>query len=412
MDKDTKKKILENYAKLIVEVGINVKKGDKVVINFGDKALDLVREVQKELYKKGALKVLTNINDEEMMLNRFLYADDEALKYYPEFEVSYLESLYKEKYARISIGTQDPQLLKDVDTKKIKLSRETAINATGHLSRYMDAGDIKWFVGMYPNEAWAKSVFPDLSEEEALEKLWDKVIIALRLDKEDPVLAWKEHNDNLKKYEKWLDEQNFEKLHYEAPGTDLMVYLAKDHKWVGGTSTTPQGVDYMANMPTEEIFTAPHMDKVDGTLRATKPLSFNGKLIEDMNFEFKDGKVCKFTASKNGEILEEMMKIDDGGMRLGEAAIVSNSSPIAKAEVIFNNGLYDENAACHFALGKSYAETIKNGEKLSEEELKERGANESKIHVDFMIGSGELNITGYKANGEKIKFFVNGEFSI
>lgn len=405
------KDIISKYAQLVVKVGVNIKENDNFIINFNYDGIELAREVQKELYKNGAKDVICNFNDGELTLNRYKYGKKEVFENFPKFKVDYMESQYKEKYHRVAIISPNPELLKSVDKEILKLDQLTSNKATQHLHAYMDAGDIKWVVIACPSKIWAKSAFPDMDEDEALELLWKKVSEAIRLDQEDPVKAWEEHNKELKKNEKWLDDMKFEKLHYEAEGTDLIVYLADDHKWIGGSSDTPDGVSYMANMPTEEIFTTPHMNKVDGTLKATKPLALNGNLIEGMSFVFKDGKVVEFKAEKNGEILENMMNMDEGGRRLGEVALVPHSSPISKTGVLFNNTLFDENASCHFAVGRSYTETIIGGEEMDKDELLKKGANRSMIHIDFMVGSDKLNITGIKKDGTEVKIFTNGEWA-
>jgi aminopeptidase len=274
----------------------------------------------------------------------------------------------------------------------------------------MDKGDIKWVVAASASDAWAKKVFPDLEPAEALEKLWQLIFQACRIDQEDPVQAWKDHDKKLKTMENWMDSQDFEYLHYEGPGTDLKVYLAEKNKWVGGSSTTPEGITYMANIPTEEVFGTPDRNRVDGTLRATKPLSVGGKMLEGMEFEFKDGQVVSFKADTNQDVLENQMQMDEGANRLGEVALVAHSSPISKMNVVFGSTLFDENASCHFALGSSYAEAIRGGEEMSQAERMELGANKSMIHIDFMVGSDKLQVTGYKKDGSAVPVLVNGEF--
>ncbi len=267
-------------------------------------------------------------------------------------------------------------------------------------------------VAMVPSRAWAKSVFPDLPEEEALEKLWKSVFDATRVNTEDPVQAWKDHDSSLKKYQNLLTEAAFEKLIYKGPGTDLEVTLVKDHVWIGGSGVSTKGEVFMANIPTEEIFTMPHAYKVNGRLASTMPLSTQGRLIEDFWFEFEDGKVVNFDAGNGKEILEDMLKIDDGASRLGEVALVSDDSPISNTGILFKNTLFDENASCHFALGSAYSENLPGSTELSEEEKKEAGMNDSLIHVDFMVGGPELQVTGVKHDGTQVPILKDGNWAL
>jgi len=256
----------------------------------------------------------------------------------------------------------------------------------------------------------ANSVFPDLDNKTAMEKLWAKVFEATRVDQEDPVKAWQNHDKNLKKYRDFLNEKQFSKLLLKGPGTDLEVYLADEHFWMGGSKESQAGDPFVANIPTEEVFTTPHALKVNGTLKATKPLSLNGKLVDNFGFTFKDGKVVDFYAEQGYDVLEKLMENDEGAKYLGEVALVQNDSPISNTEILFNNTLFDENASVHFALGRAYAYAMQNGSDLSEEELKAKGANFSLIHVDFMVGGPELNITAYEKDGTEVKLFRDGNW--
>ncbi len=403
---------LRKYAEVIVKVGINVKEKDGVFISANTESLPLVREVVRACWKAGAKDVITDITDDDFILARYEEGHDYIFDYYPEIEIDYYESMMKNNYHDIYIGAPSIDLLKNVNQDYQRRSQEAEMKAMVRLDKYMNSGKLKWVGVGYPTAKWAKSVFPNLSEEEAVEALWEKIFDATRVNEEDPVKSWREHDANLKFYEKWLNDQNFEYLKYDGPGTDLTVYLADKHKWVGGSSETPDGDRYMANIPTEEIFTAPHAMKVDGTLKATKPFSRMGKIINNFSFVFKNGKVVEFKAEENPEILETFMDMDEGGCRLGEVAIVPHSSPISQTGILFKSTLFDENASCHFALGNSYAETIIGGENLSDEERKNLGANKSMIHIDFMVGGSELSIIGYKKDGSAVQIIKNGEWAI
>lgn len=403
-------KQLIKYADAIVRVGINIQKGDNVVVYSDTDSLPLLREVVRLCWAYGAQDVVTQITDKEIQKSYYVAGSDEVFDHYPDFKVDYAEALYKEEYHRIRLQAPTLDLFKDVDGDRLHRQNMVFNRKTEFLQTYFDKGTVKWVVAATASPYWAKQLYPELSEGEALNELWKNIFVACRIDCDDPVAAWRQHDEKLKRYENWLDEQGFSYLHYEAPGTDLKVYLAERNKWIGGSSVTPDGVSYIANMPTEEIFGTPHKSKVDGTLRATKPLSLDGKIIEDLSFVFENGKVVEFTASKNQDVLEKQMSIDEGAKYLGEVALVPHSSPVSRMNLIFGTTLFDENASCHFALGSSYAETIIDGATMSKEERAKLGANESMIHIDFMVGSHELNITGYKKDGTKVPVLVDGEF--
>lgn len=278
--------------------------------------------------------------------------------------------------------------------------------------KYTMENRVKWTVAAHPTPAWAKTVFPDLSEDEALKKLWEKVFDATRVSMPEPVKAWQEHDAALKKHQNFLNEMQFEKLLYKGPGTDLEVYLVEGHLWVGGSGKCERGETFMANIPTEEVFSMPHAFKVNGTVKATKPLAARGKIIDGFYFTFKDGKVIDFDAKEGKETLQALLDSDEGARRLGEVALVADNSPISNTGILFKNTLFDENASCHFAIGNAYSENIKNGAFLSDEEAKKSGMNNSIIHVDFMVGGPELSVIGVKKDGSKIELLKNGNWAI
>ncbi len=319
--------------------------------------------------------------------------------------------MMKNKYHRIALRAPSLDLFGHIDQDKIQRSQRASNVAMEPVFKYMDSGEIKWVVAGSPSEAWAKKVFPELSVRKAMDALWEKIFQICRIDCDDPVAAWAEHDAKLKARERWLDEQEFEYLQYAAPNAEFTVYLAEKHKWIGGSSETPDGVKYMANIPTEEIFTAPHANKGYGFIKSTKPLVVMGKIVEDFYFTFAEGRCIHFEAKKNEEVLRTLLDMDEGARRLGEVALVPHSSPISQSGLLFNNTLYDENASCHFALGKSYAEAIRDGASMSEEERKALGANDSMIHIDFMVGGPELNVTGYKKDGTAVPVLKNGEWA-
>ncbi len=402
--------ILEKYAKLTVEVGINLQENEGLIITTTTEGLPLSRLIAKEAYKSGAKHVELSLNDDEMTLMRYNYGSDQVFETFPEWKITNIRDIYEDNYHHVFVISPDPELLKEVDQEKVKINQKTQSTAMAPVMKYRMTGITKWAIVAVPSVGWAKSIFPNDTDEIAVEKLWDYIIKATRLDQDDPVEAWKKHDESLKKYENFLNDSDFLKLKLEGPGTDLDVYLAEDHHWIGGSNDSDQGVPYMANIPTEEVFTTPHAYKVNGTLKATKPLSVNGNLVNNFGFTFKDGKVVDFYAEEGYDVLKNLMDNDDGAKRLGEVALVQHDSPISNTNILFNNTLFDENASVHFALGRAYGYAIKNGTTMTQEELDAKGANYSLIHVDFMVGGPELQITATKKNGEEVSLFKDGNW--
>ena len=403
---------LEKYAKLAVQVGINLKEKEGLIITSTTDGLELSRLIAKEAYDAGAKHVELQLNDDEFGLMRFKYGKDFVFENVPEWKINQLRDIYEDNYHHCFVISPDPELLKDVDPERVKINQKTTSIAMAPVMKYRMTGITKWAIVAVPSVGWAKSIFKDDTDEVAVEKLWEYIIKATRLDFEDPVTAWENHDQNLKKYENFLNNADFEKIHLMGPGTDLEVYLADDHNWIGGSNLSNEGVPYMANIPTEEVFTTPHCYKVDGTLQATKPLSVNGNLVENFGFEFKDGKVVDFHAEAGYETLENLLNNDEGAVRLGEIALVQDDSPISNTGILFNNTLFDENASVHFALGRAYGYAIKNGTSMIQEELDKKGANYSLIHVDFMVGGPELDIVAYKKDGTEVPLFRKGNWII
>lgn len=403
-------KNLEKYAELAVKVGINLQEKEGLIISGNTDTLPLVRKITKEAYKAGAKHVEVLIEDDDIILTRYSYGKDFVFDNYPQWKAEQLESMYKDNYHHLIVKAPNPELLKEIDGKIVARSQKSSSKVMAPVSKYRMTGLTKWTIIAMPSIAWAKSVFPGLDYEKALEKLWEKVFEATRVDQKDPVKAWEIHDKNLKKYRNYLNKEQFEKLVLKGPGTDLEVYLAEDHFWMGGSKESQAGCSYVANMPTEEVFTTPHRLKVNGTLKATKPLSVNGKLVENFGFEFKNGQVVNFYAEKGYEVIKSLLENDEGAQYLGEIALVQNDSPISNTGILFNNTLFDENASCHFALGKSYAYAMRNGSNLTQDELIAKGANDSLIHVDFMVGGPELEITAYEKDGNVVKLFEKGNW--
>lgn len=404
-------KCLEKYADLAVRTGINLKEGEGLIIGGNLDTLPLARKIMKKAYEAGAKHVEFQFNDDEMTLIRYNYGKEYVFENYPKWKVDSLEAMYKDDYHHLFINAPNPELLKDIDGGLVAKSQKSASLASAHLMQYRMTGFTKWTILAMPSIPWAKSVFPDLKDEDAVEKLWEKVFEATKVNQENPIKAWEDHDKNLKKYKHYLNEKQFEKLVLKGPGTDLEVYLAEGHFWMGGSKESQKGTSYVANMPTEEVFTTPHRLKVNGKVKSTKPLSLNGKLVENFGFEFKDGKVVDFYAEKGYEVLEKHMENDEGAKYLGEIALVPDDSPISNTGILFNNTLFDENASCHLALGRAYAYAMRNGSNSSQDDLSERGANYSLIHTDFMIGGPDLEIIAYEKDGTQVKLFEKGNWT-
>lgn len=406
-------KELEKYADLLVEVGLNIQEGDKMVINMDEYALDLARLVAKKAYKKGADNVTFNFRDDDLALTRYLEARDEAFESFPEYEKEYLLKRLQDGTHSLSIVSPNPELLKDVDPERIAKYQKVVGLATKEIAEWSMANKSKWCVACAVSPTWAKLVFPDLDEEEAVDKLWQAVFDATRVSMDDPVKAWEEHNASLKKNQDYLNEANFKEILFKGPETDLRVPIVENHNWVGGAGRHVGTEDlFMANIPTEEIFTMPHADKVSGKVSSTKPLSVRGNLVEDFYMVFEDGKVVDFGAKKGEKVLEDLLNTDEGARRLGEVALVPDNSPISNTGILFNNTLFDENASCHLALGRAYAENIEGGTDMSDEDKKKNGMNDSIIHVDFMVGSKDVEVIGVKEDGTEVTLIKDGEWII
>ncbi len=403
---------LVKYARLILKVGLDVKPGDNLIIRVNEDGLPLCREVVRQAHQMGVHHVHPAFYDDDMNLARFENAPEEAFDSIPAFFADFNEAAYKSNFHLLSLGAPNPELLKAVSPDRIKRWQMTTAKASEHLMKYTMENRVKWCVVVLPSKAWAKSVFPELSSDAAVTKLWENIFKATRVDQADPVAAWAEHEKSLRAHEKFLNDQRFVKLLYKAPGTDLEVFLPEGHLWMGGSSKLERGDVFMPNIPTEEIFTMPHAYKVNGTLKATKPLSTRGRMIEGMSFVFKDGKVVDFDATEGRDILQDLLDTDEGSRYLGEVALVPDNSPISQTGLLFKNTLFDENAACHFALGQAYGENHVRGNEMTKDEKKEAGMNQSIIHVDFMVGGPELSVTGVKADGSLVPVLKDGNWAI
>ncbi|TQR19334.1 aminopeptidase [Psychrobacillus vulpis] len=402
---------LEKYAALAVEVGVNIQPGQNLYIAASIDSVELVRLVTKKAYEIGANQVFVDFSDDEITRLRYDLAPKESFESFPSWKVQEREQLAEQGAAFMSIMSQSPDLLKGVDTSKIAAFQKATGTALSKYRQYVQSDKISWTVIASPSKEWAKKVFPNVAEEEQVSALWDAIFKAVRADLEDPVAAWKEHDILLHTKVDYLNNKNYKKLHYTAPGTDLTIELPKGHLWCGASSVNEKGEDFMANMPTEEVFTVPLKTGVDGYVASTKPLSYGGNIIDNFKITFESGRIIQVEAEQGQEVLENLVATDEGSHYLGEVALVPHDSPISNSNLLFYNTLFDENASNHLAIGSAYAFCLEGGKKMSREELNENGLNESITHVDFMIGSDQMDIDGIKEDGSIEPIFRKGNWA-
>ncbi|TDT51342.1 aminopeptidase [Fonticella tunisiensis] len=402
---------LDKYAELAVRVGINIQPGQTLVIMAPIESADFVRRAAKKAYEAGAKNVHVEWSDEELTLIKFMNAPDEAFKEYPLWKAKGYEEMAKEGAAFLSISASNPDLLKDVDPERVATANKARAQALQEYRKYIQAGKVSWAIVSVPTEEWSAKIFPNLSKEERIESLWENIFKVTRVDTEDPVKAWKEHIENLNNKLNYLNNKKFKKLYYRAEGTDLIIELPEKHIWTGGGLTNEKGVYFVPNMPTEEVFTVPLRTGISGTVRSTKPLNYGGNVVENFTLTFENGRIIDFTAEKGYDTLKRLIEIDEGSHFIGEVALVPHNSPVSNSGVIFYNTLFDENASCHLAIGSAYPLCIEGGAEMSKEELEKNGANTSLIHVDFMIGSKDLDIDGETADGKRVAVFRKGNWA-
>ncbi|MDF2614930.1 MAG: aminopeptidase [Clostridia bacterium] len=402
---------LKKYAQLIIKVGVNIQKDQCLMIKSPLEGAAFARELTKYAYEAGAKRVYVDYNDEEITKLTYTYATVETLGEFPAWIAHGYNELAEKNAAFINISASNPDLLKDVDPGKVIAYQRATGKALETYKRYITNSDVTWCVVSIPTAAWSRKLFPNVSEEESIRLLWDKIFEVTRIYAEDPTKAWKEHTDNLAAKCEYLNSKRIKSLKYTAPGTDLTVELPKDHIWLGGGENSTKGTYFVANMPTEEIFTIPYKYGVEGTLTSTKPFNYSGNLIEDFTLTFEKGKIVKCSAKTGEGMLKELIETDEGSHYLGEAAIVPHGSPISASNTIFFNTLFDENASCHFAIGHCYPTNLKDGTKMNKDELEKVGANTSMIHEDFMVGCGEMTIEATTEQGEVFCILKDGEWA-
>ncbi|EYS90970.1 hypothetical protein X471_01104 [Bartonella bacilliformis str. Heidi Mejia] len=403
--------MLDHLAEVAVKVGLNLQKGQDLVLTAPVEALPLVRRIAYHAYKAGAGVITPILGDEALVLMRFENAHAESFDCAPSWLYEGIAKAFENGAARLAIVGDNPSLLSNQDLDKVtRLNKATSMAYKPALNKISNFA-INWSIIAYPTVGWAKTMFPDLPVDEAVKKLADAIFSASRIIENDAVHAWNAHNTSLKKRSSWLNEQRFSALHFTGPGTDLMVGLADEHEWQGGASIAQNGVVCNPNIPTEEVFTTPHAYKVEGFVRSTKPLSYQGALIDNIEVRFEAGRIVDARASVGQQVLQQILQSDEGASRLGEVALVPHSSPISKSGLLFYNTLFDENAACHIALGQCYSKCFLGGSSLTAEEIAMRGGNKSIIHIDWMIGSGEIDIDGITQVGTRVPVFRRGEWA-
>lgn len=405
---------LRKYAELAVKTGVNVQPGQMLVITTTTDCKDFARLVVEEAYKAQAGYVFVRWSDDPITKITYEHADVNVLKVVPDWIKNQYQYFMDQGACALNIYAPTPGLLASVDPSKIQEVQIEMQKALKSYREYMMGNKAQWSLVSVPTEAWATKVFPEVSVEEAVEKLWDAILAAVRIeDDNDPVVEWKEHNERLSTYNKKLNEYNFERLIFKnSLGTDLNVELVKGHHWAGGSEKAQNGVIFNPNLPTEENFTMPKKTGVNGMVVATKPLNYQGRLIEDFALTFKDGEVVSYTAKKEEGALKNLLSVDEGSRYLGEVALISYHSPISLSNVLFYNTLFDENASCHLALGRAYPMNIQGGNDMSEDELAAAGVNLSMEHVDFMFGSDDMSVLGITQNQQEVVVFENGNFII
>ena len=407
----TLKELKKDYADLIVKAGINIQKGQRLVLSCPVEEADFARLLAKAAYEAGCKEVIMRWSDDDLTRYKFLYAADEIFDSVDHWFVEMLETLSEEGAGFLSVYAEDPENLKDVDPDRIKRNQISSGKALETYRLRMMRNDCPWCVVSVPTKSWAKAVFPELGEEEAVLKLWAEILNACRVDGGDAAKNWREHSDELRRHVEIMNNYNFKSLRYHnAAGTDVTLDLPEGHFWAGGDEVCKAGHNFSANIPTEEVFTLPVRDSINGKLVATRPLCLNGTIVDKFYFIVKDGKIVEAHAEKGEEVLKNAITVDEGASYFGEVALVPYDSPIQNSGVLFLNTLFDENASCHFAFGEAYP-CIHGSENMTEEELKAIGVNYSMTHEDFMIGSPDLSIIGITHEGEEVEIFRDGNFT-
>lgn len=407
----TFEKKLSRYAELAVKVGVNIQPNQYLYISASTETTEFVRLVTEKAYDAGARQVFVDWSDDTISRLRYEKAPADSFAEFPEWKVMEREQLAEKGAAFMSIVSQSPDLLKGIEPSRIADTQKATGQALDKYRQYVQSDKISWTVIAAPSKAWAAKVFPELSEEEQVSALWTAIFKAVRTDKQDPVQEWINHDNHLHAKVDYLNGKRYRKLHYKAPGTDLIVELPEGHLWCGAGSVNEKGDTFMANMPTEEVFTVPLKTGVNGYISSTKPLSYGGNIIDNFKLTFKDGRVTEVSAEQGEEVLQRLIDTDEGAKHLGEVALVPHASPISQSGLLFYNTLFDENASNHFALGSAYSFCIEGGKTMAREELVKHGLNQSITHVDFMVGSEQMDIDGIHDDGSSEPVFSRGNWA-
>ena len=401
---------LDQLARVAIEVGLGLARGQELVMTAPLDAVPLARKITEQAYRAGASLVTTIYSDDDAQLMRYRYAPDEAFDKAAAWLYDGMGAAFRGGAARLAITGASPLLLSNEDPEKVGRANRAVSKAYRPALELITRHEINWTIVASATPAWAAAMFPEETPEVALASLWEAIFRTTRVDREDPVAAWKQHDAELLRRAALMNAKRYAALQYRGPGTDFRLGLADDHLWMGGGTTAGNGLYCIPNLPTEEIFTTPHKDRADGTVTASKPLSYSGTMIEGIRVRFEAGRIVEAHATRGLEVLEKLISTDDGARRLGEVALVPHSSPIAASGLTFFNTLFDENAASHIALGQAYTSCLRDGDKLTPEELAAKGANDSLIHVDWMIGSEKLDIDGITAAGVAEPVMRQGEW--
>lgn len=402
---------LKKYAQLVIQVGINIQEGQTLVIHAPITSSHLVHELSKQAYTSGAKNVHVYYSDDDLTLIKYLHSPLEGLKEFPHWEATGLVELAKNNAAFLYIDASNPTLLQDIDAERVAIAMKA--NATGmkEFNAYRISSQCSWSIISVPTTEWASQIFPELSAEEGVNKLWNLIFTTTRVSDDNPIQAWQNHIQLLNRKAHHLNERKYKKLHYKSNKTDLTIELPDQHKWLSAEFQNKLHTPFIPNMPTEEIFTVPLKTGVNGVVGSTKPLNYGGTLINNFSLTFREGKVVDFSAETGYETLKKLLETDEGALHLGEVALVPHDSPISNTNVIFFNTLFDENASCHLALGSALPMCIQNGMNMSKEDLQNNGLNDSITHVDFMIGSANLDIDGETLDGKLEPIFRNGNWA-
>jgi aminopeptidase len=402
---------LDRLAEVAIRIGLNLRPGQDLLLTAPSAALSLVRKIAEHAYKAGAGLVTPILSDEAITLSRYQFGADDSFDRAAGWLYEGMSKAFAANTARLAIVGDNPMLLAGQDPAKVaRASKANSIAYQPALEKIVNF-DVNWNIIAYPSASWSKQVFPGDEEDVAVAKLAEAIFAASRVDNDHAVSAWQRHNASLRGRTEWLNGRRFSALHFSGPGTDLTVGLADGHEWEGGASIAKNGIVCNPNIPTEEVFTTPHARRVSGHVVSSKPLSYQGSLIDGISVKFEEGRIVEAKAALGEEVLNKVLDTDEGARRLGEVALVPHSSPISKSGLLFLNTLFDENAACHIALGQCYSKCFVDGDKLTPEQIAAQGGNKSLIHIDWMIGSDQIDVDGVHADGRRVPVFRQGEWA-